>query len=98
MREISTEGGHAAFRSAANWLCLAAAPTFALMALLTAVLGDGPMGMICAGGRGASLLSGMATMYALMAAFHLAPWLRLIYPPTFLKPPIGASCGNDQPK
>ncbi|CDX44523.1 conserved hypothetical protein [Mesorhizobium sp. ORS 3359] len=57
----------------ADWLCLAAAPTFAMMALLTAAYGDHDM--MCM--SGASVLSGMAPMYLLMAGFHLAPWLRL---------------------
>jgi hypothetical protein len=61
---------------AADWLSLAAAPTFTLMALLTPALG-GPMDMICAAAPDASPLSGMAPMYWLMAAFHAAPWLRL---------------------
>ena len=60
----------AALRSA-NRLHLAAAPTFAAMALLTAVLGDGSI-------ASASPLSGMAPMYLLMSAFHLPPWLKLI--------------------
>ena len=62
----------AAFRSA-NGLHLAAAPTFAIMALLTAVLGGAsPMCGV------ASPLSGMVPMYLLMSAFHLPPWLKLI--------------------
>ena len=60
----------------ADWLSLAAAPTFAFMALLTAVPGSGPLDMLCA--SGASPFSGMVLMYLLMSAFHLAPWLRLI--------------------
>ena len=59
---------------AAGWLGLAAAPTFAVMALLTAVLGGGPLDMLC----GASPLTGMIPMYVLMSAFHAAPWLKLI--------------------
>jgi len=59
----------------ADWLCLAASPTFAVMALLTATYGD--EGMTCMTGMGASVLGGMMPMYLLMAAFHLAPWLRL---------------------
>jgi hypothetical protein len=59
---------------AAEFLYLAAAPTFAIMALLTAVLG-GPLDALCSG---ASPLSGMVPMYALMSAFHTAPWLKLI--------------------
>ena len=62
---------------AADWLCLAAAPTFAIMALLTGGLGGGQMAMICSSAPDASPLSGMAAMYLLMSAFHLAPWLRL---------------------
>jgi hypothetical protein len=33
--------------AAADWLSLAAAPTFIVMALLTAVLGGGPLDMLC---------------------------------------------------
>ena len=60
----------------ADWLCLAAAPTFAIMALLTAAYGGDSM--MCASGPGGSMLGGMVPMYLLMAAFHLAPWLRLV--------------------
>ena len=67
-----------AARGAADWLCLAAAPTFAIMALLTGVLGGGPQDMFCAAAHDASPLNGMAPMYLLMSAFHSAPWLRLI--------------------
>jgi hypothetical protein len=67
----------AADLGAADWLCLAAAPTFAVMALLTGVLGGGP-DMLCSGAQGASPLGGMVPMYWLMSAFHLAPWLRLV--------------------
>jgi hypothetical protein len=56
----------------ASWLALAAAPTFALMALGSAAAGHEP---IC--GMGASPLGGMTAMYGLMSAFHLTPWLRL---------------------
>jgi hypothetical protein len=62
----------------ANWLCLAAAPTFAIMALLTALPGAGPPDMLCAVAQRVSPLSGMAAMYLLMSAFHSAPWLKLI--------------------
>ncbi|WP_426700072.1 hypothetical protein ACPPVV_11755 [Rhodanobacter sp. Col0626] len=62
---------------AADGLTLAASPTFAIMALLAAVLGDGPAEMLCSSGN-ASPLSGMVAMYALMSAFHVAPWLKLI--------------------
>jgi hypothetical protein len=58
----------------ADWLSLAAAPTFAIMAVLTAVPGSGA-DMLCSV---ASPLSGMVPMYLLMSAFHSAPWLRLI--------------------
>jgi hypothetical protein len=65
---------NAATTGAANFLTLAAAPTFAIMALLTAVLGGGSPEALC----GASPLTGMVAMYLLMSAFHLAPWLKLI--------------------
>jgi hypothetical protein len=61
---------------AADWLGLAAGPTFAIMALLTGVLGRGKMAMTC--GAEPPSLGGMVPMYLLMSAFHLAPWLKLI--------------------
>jgi hypothetical protein len=61
----------------AKWLGLAATPTFAVMALLTAVLGGGPADMLCSAGHG-SMLGGMVPMYLLMSAFHSAAWLRLV--------------------
>ena len=65
-----------AFR-AAEWLSLAAAPTFAIMALLTGVLGGGPAEMLCSAAH-PSPLGGMAPMYSLMSAFHSSPWLKLM--------------------
>ena len=60
---------------AAGWLSLAAAPTIAIMALMTAVLGGGASEALCSS---ESPLSGMIPMYLLMSAFHAAPWLKLI--------------------
>lgn len=60
----------------AGCLCLAAAPTFAVMALLTAVSGETPP-MLCSAAPDARF-NGMVLMYLLMAAFHLAPWLKWI--------------------
>jgi hypothetical protein len=68
----------AAAVSATHWLCLAAAPTFASMALLTALRGGGPHDLFCAAVQEASPLSGMVCMYLLMSAFHSMPWLKLI--------------------
>jgi hypothetical protein len=62
----------------ARGLSLAAAPTFAVMALLTGVSGGGMPDILCSAAQGASPLSGMALMYLLMSAFHLAPWLKLV--------------------
>ncbi len=64
-----------AARIAADWLCLAATPTFAAMALLAAR--DQP-DIICAAMRHMSPLSGMVPMYLLMSVFHAVPWLKLI--------------------
>ena len=61
---------------AADWLCLAAAPTFAVMALLTGVPSGGPPDMLCSAAH--APLGGMVPMYLLMSAFHSAPWLKLI--------------------
>jgi hypothetical protein len=62
-----------------DWLCLAAAPAFAIMALLTGVFGDGPSVMLCSVANHASSLSGMVPMYLLMSAFHSAPWIKLAF-------------------
>jgi len=73
----AAEGHEAkALSGAAEWLHLMAAPTFAIMALVTGLSGDGAMTMLCA--QEVSPLGSMAAMYALMSAFHLAPWLRLV--------------------
>jgi len=64
-------GGQPAVLCAADWLCLAAAPSFALMALLPLVSGAD---ILCS----ASPLGGMGPMYLLMSAFHAGPWLKLI--------------------
>jgi hypothetical protein len=75
--DVGLRAGHAVAIGAADWLSLAAAPTFAIMALLTVVLGGQP-DALCAALQGTSPLSGMVPMYLLMSAFHLAPWLKLI--------------------
>jgi hypothetical protein len=64
--------------TAVQWLYLAASPTFAVMALLTALLDRGAVSMLCSPAQGMSALTGMVPMYLLMSVFHLAPWLRLI--------------------
>jgi hypothetical protein len=67
----------AAALGAADWLSLAAAPTFAIMSLLTPVLGGTP-DMLCSAAHDASPLSGMVPMYLLTSAIHSAPRLKLI--------------------
>jgi hypothetical protein len=74
---VDRETGNAAAIKVADFLTLAAAPTFAIMALLTAVLGGGSPDALCSI-VSASPLSGMVPMYVLMSAFHSAPWLKLI--------------------
>lgn len=77
----SVEGGGVARRSAglgaADVLALAAAPVFAIMAVVTEVSGGGAMEMPGHAAPGFPL-SEMATMYLLMAVFNAAPWVRWV--------------------
>jgi hypothetical protein len=66
------------FTRAADWLSFAAAPTFAGMALVTGISGEGAMQAMCSAAGDGMPLTGMAAMYLLMSAFHLSPWLRLV--------------------
>ena len=74
---ICYEGGNAAALGAANWLRLAATPTFAIMALLTGVSGGGMPDMFCS--AAISPLNGMTLMYVMMSVFHSTPWLKLFF-------------------
>ena len=62
---------------ATDLMGLAAAPTFAIMAVLAGVPGGGRPEMLCSM-QHASPLSGMVPMYLLMSAFHSPPWLKLL--------------------
>ena len=74
--ETRAEGGNAT-PGIARWLGLAAAPTFAIMALWNGFFSGQP-DMLCMAMQGSSPMSGMTVMYLLMSAFHLSPWLKLI--------------------
>lgn len=63
---IPAGGCNTAALRAADWLSLAAAPTFAIMALLVRANSE------------RSPLNGMVLMYVLMAAFESVTWLKLI--------------------
>jgi hypothetical protein len=76
--DTCTGSGHGA-PGLVHWLGLAAAPTFAIMALWT-VFFSGQPDMLCMAMQDSSPISGMTVMYLLMSAFHAAPWLRLISP------------------
>jgi hypothetical protein len=79
MNRTGSRGSDAAAR-ATELLSFAAAPTFALMAGLTALFGGAP-DVLCSGTMSTGPLNGMGVMYALMSAFHSAPWLRRISGP-----------------
>lgn len=69
---------------AGRWLALAATPTFAVMALLTAS-SSGQDIMFCSPAH-PSPLSGMTPMYLLMSLFHAPPWLKILRPSAFRRP------------
>jgi len=74
----TSRGDNGAARHAANWLSLAAAPALAVMAVVTAMAGGRAHGTLCVAASHPSTLGGMVPMYALMSAFHVAPWLSLL--------------------
>ena len=63
-------------RDTAGWIGLAAAPTFAVMAWITAT--DTSRIAICVSASGMPPIDGMAWMYLLMSLFHVSPWLRFV--------------------
>lgn len=73
-----SEISQASARNVSLWLRLAAAPTFAVMALLCGLSGGGQADILCLTADHAAPLTGMTAMYALMSAFHLPPWLALM--------------------
>ena len=78
----------------ADGLSLAAAPTFALMAVVTGIVDSGTHQMWCSAAMHMSPLSGMVPMYALMSAFHFTPWMKLRSrtPPFSCNPPEDGRC------
>lgn len=75
---VAKKGNSRAWQTAydaAGWLGLAASPTFALMAWISA--NAAPQTMICASAPGVLPIGGMAWMYLLMSLFHASPWLKL---------------------
>jgi hypothetical protein len=64
-------GGDGAALGAADWLCLAAAPTFAAMALLTGVQSSGPPDIFCSAMHGASPLGGIGACSDAELAEHI---------------------------
>lgn len=75
---IDHQSSDAASLGTVDRLGLAAAPTFAIMGLLTGAFGGGPMDMLCSATHGTFPLNGMALMYGLMSVFHSPPWLKWI--------------------
>ncbi len=60
---------------ASGWIGLAATPTFALMAWISAS-GSQDI-MMCSGASTFVSVNSMAVMYVLMSLFHLPPWMKL---------------------
>jgi hypothetical protein len=74
---IGRESGDTA-AGLARTLSLAAAPTFALMALLEGAFSIGLSDTLCVAAPRVLPLNGMVVMYALMSAFHAGPWLTAV--------------------
>lgn len=70
-------GSNFSSRSIRGAIGLAAAPTFAAMAVVSGLFQD-ELAAICSGGSGALPLTGMVWMYILMSVFHVGPWLRVL--------------------
>ena len=92
---ICDDEGAAAALGIAKWLCLAATPTFTIMALMTGVLGGGPVDMLCSAGHG-SPLTGMVPMYMLMSAFPFGALAEAGLRPTKRCPPVVIRRSPDQ--
>jgi len=63
---------------ATQCLALVAAPTFALMALLTGLTERGMSDPLCSVLHSNLPVSSMTWMYMLMSVFHLGPWLKRV--------------------
>jgi len=87
---------HATALGAVGWLGLAAAPTFAVMALLTCTA-NGDATMMCSASDGVLPSNGMALMYLLMSIFHSAPWLRLTSRRGLASPARSGAAGDNSP-
>jgi hypothetical protein len=62
-----------------RWLSLAAAPTFAAMALLSGLPGGGAMAdRLCVSPPDGWRWNAMVQMYLLMSAVHLGPWVKAL--------------------
>jgi hypothetical protein len=64
--------------AAASWLRLAAAPSFAVMALGSGFADSGTVIPLCSVESHSAALGSMAAMYGLMSVFAMVPWLNLI--------------------
>jgi len=69
--------GASAAPGLARWLSIAAAPTFAAMAVWTQASG-GASPMLCTSDHSFGSIDGMAAMYALMAIFHAGRWIEAV--------------------
>ena len=81
-----------------GWLGLAASPSFAALAIVSAAQASEPTLPLCAAMPPGPAIGGMTLMYGLMSLFHAAPWFNLLGDRLRRPSPISCGRGPTHPK